>query len=98
MSEPIKTGIEPVNAAGGKAQAVRGFHQAWTPKLRETALKALTDYQPKNADPVCVAIVKDAAQKMIAALPPEVNGVEMKVECCGVIGRQVLVQVTPHNL
>ena len=68
-------------------------------ELRDEALERLNVHVPAQRN-VCMATMtaaKACAKALIESLPPEVRGVEVKIECgsCGV-AKQVMVLVIPH--
>jgi hypothetical protein len=63
--------------------------------LSDEILAEIDAFNPVKADSVHLEIAKDTARKMIDAMPPEARGAEVRMECVGHDGKQILVQVTP---
>jgi hypothetical protein len=55
-------------------------------------------FNPKNAEPGHLQLVKSAVLGMIALLPANARGCEVRMECTGSGGSQILCQVTPGLL
>lgn len=65
------------------------------PGIRDEIVAEIEAFTPKSACPAHLEIAKTAAKAMIAALPESARGAEVRMECVGGDGKQILIQVTP---
>jgi hypothetical protein len=64
--------------------------------LKDEVLAEIVAFAPKNACPKHLDIAKTTVKAMIAALPEAARGCEVRLECLGTEGKQILAQVTPR--
>jgi hypothetical protein len=64
--------------------------------LRDEIITEIGAFNPANAEPMHLEIAKAAAKAMIATLPESARGAEVRMECLGGEGKQILVQVSPR--
>lgn len=81
--------------AAGSAPLISPWATHMAVGMRDEILSEIDAFHPKDACPKHLAIAKDAAKAMIAALPEAARGAEVRMECTGHVAKQILVQVTP---
>lgn len=94
MSSENQT-IPTAKPAASAAPVISSWAMHLPPNLMDEISDSIDSHNPKNACPVHLKIAKDAAKAMLAALPPESRGAEVRMECTGAVGKQILIQVSP---